>query len=1100
VSKMLQSIRIIKFFAWEPQFIIKIREARAVELAALVKTYLSGIIGSAISNSPPLVVSLVSFGTYTLIAGRDLDASTAFTSLALFNMLAQPMVILPDYVQLLVRALASVKRIADFLEEEELDRYRADFVAGTPAASVKIGFTDASFTWADSTEDNTGSEDEERTFTLRGINVEFPTGALSTVCGGTGAGKSSLVQALLGEMKQTEGKTYLPDSRSATVDPKSGLSLSTAYVAQTAWIMNATVRENIIFGSRFDPERYSRIVEACALTRDFETLEGGDLTEIGEKGINLSGGQKQRISLARAAYSTASIVLLDDPLSAVDAPTARHLFDKCICGFMAGRTRILVTHATGLALPRTDFLVVLKSGTIAAQGAVATVIDHPAVAAIVSKETLAAGEERVASEVKSDVPETAHVIKDHSKKATKIIKAEKKAQGSVKWSVYKAYFKAAGGVWPLWLCFTAERLSKIASDYWVKNWAEAAKGPANSTTVASVLADSPSPLFSAAILFAQDAPARLFNSLNAPESEVDVGYYIKIYAALGFLYVIMNMTRSVVRAVGTYRAARAIHEQLVANVMSAPTSYFDSTPVGRILNVFSSDMKAVDTQVMMSVAMSIMTLVTAASIIVICSTITPWFLLGLFPLGFIYKWVATMYTIPSRDLKRLNSTTRSPIYAQFSETLNGVATIRAYGQESRFIVENANRVNANVRPFWYMWLANRWFGVRSSFISSVVALAAGSAVVLASDVISSGMAGLALLYVLSFSESLVYGVRFYSMMEMALNSVERIEDYKTIRHEGTAVIEGTRPPADWPSRGAIDVKNLTVRYAADGEPVLKNLTFSINAQEKIGIVGRTGAGKSTLSLAFLRILDHIDGTICIDDIDTSKIGLRDLRSNLTIIPQDPVLFSGTVRSNLDPFNESDDAALWAALKASHFLETLQDAATTSTPSEDASSSLSAASTVGSDDTASLIKPSATPVLPAFTLDDTVTDSGSNFSQGQRQLLCLARALLRTPRVVILDEATASVDNLTDAAIQKTIREDFAHCTVLTVAHRLRTIVDYDRVLVLDKGEVVEYGYPDRLLEIEGGWFRRMCEQTGEMDELVEIARVKGLARDGTTAL
>ncbi|RKO88298.1 hypothetical protein BDK51DRAFT_48494 [Blyttiomyces helicus] len=742
------------------QILRVIREARAVELSAPVKTYLSSIIGAAISNTPPLVVSLLSFGTYTLIAGKDLDASTAFTSLALLNMLPH----VESYFLSTPPSLfeADIKRISDFLEEEELNLYRSDFAAGAPSKSVKIGFTDASCTWADSTKETVGSEDEEH------FHPPWPQ-----------------------QMKQTEGKTYLPDSRSATVDPKTGLSLSTAYVAQTPWIMNATV---------------------------------------------------------------------------------------------------------GIA-PR-----------------------------------------------------------------------------------------------------------RIASDYWVKQLAEDSKVPANSTTVASVLADSPStPLFSAAVLFTYDTPARVFNSLNAPESEVDVGYYIKIYTALGLLYFFMTMTRSVVRAVGTYRAARAIQEQLVANVMSAPTSYFESTPVGRILNVFSSDMKAVDTQVMMSVAMSIMTLVTAVSIIVICSTITPWFLLGLFPLG--------------------------------------------------------------------------------------------SAIVLASDAISSGMAGLTLIYVLSFSESLVYGVRFYSMMEMALNSVERIEDQETIRNEGAAVIEETRPPADWPTRGAIDVKILTVRYAADDEPILKNLTFSINAQEKIGIVGRTGAGKSTLSLAFLRILDHIDGTICIDDIDTSKIGLRDLRSNLTIIPQDPVLFSGTVRSNLDPFNESDDAALWAALKASHFLETLQDAATTSTPSEDASSSLSAASTVGSDDTASLIKPSTTPVLPAFTLNDTVTDSGSNFSQGRRQLLCIARALLRTPRVVILDGATASVDNLTDAAIQKNYP-----CTVLTVAHRLRTIVDFDRVLVLDKGEVVEYEYPDRLLEIEGEWFRRMCEQTGEMNELVEIARVKGLARDGTAAL
>ncbi|RKO92749.1 hypothetical protein BDK51DRAFT_18442, partial [Blyttiomyces helicus] len=608
VNEMLQSIRIIKFFAWSPQFIKRIREARAVELATLVKVFIAGAIFAILSNCPPLLISLVTFAAYTSVFGYTLDAQTAFTSLALFNMLAQPMLIFPDY----------------------------------------------------------------RTFTLRNLDIEFPVGKLSAVCGSTGSGKSSLIQALLGEMNQSEGKAYLPDSRRAVVDPATGLSLSTAYVAQTAWIMNATVRDNILFGSRYDPERYSRVIEACALTRDLETLQGGDLTEIGEKGINLSGGQKQRISLARAAYSTASIVILDDPLSAVDAPTARHLFDECICGFMAGRTRILVTHATGLALPRTDFLVVLKSGSAIAQGSVASVMANPEVEDIISKESLAAGEERAAADAKakSDAPAVAAptVVKDHSKKATKLIKKEKKAVGSVKLSVYLGYFAAAGGLWPIWLVVICERLLKIFSDLWIKEWSTAGSEQANATFVATALSSPQAPLFSAAVLFNIDFPATLLNSLGESTAP-DAWHYIRVYALISFGFVVMNVLRSAVRGMAAYRAARVLHERLVENVLRAPTSYFDSTPVGRILNVFSSDVKALDLQTMGSITFSMITFVSGVSVIIVCAGVTPFFFLGLIPLGLVYRQIAVMYTIPSRDLKRLNSTTRSPIYAQFTETL-----------------------------------------------------------------------------------------------------------------------------------------------------------------------------------------------------------------------------------------------------------------------------------------------------------------------------------------------------------------------------------------------------------------------------------------------
>ncbi|RKO93073.1 P-loop containing nucleoside triphosphate hydrolase protein, partial [Blyttiomyces helicus] len=1028
-NEVLASIRIIKYFAWESQFAARIREARAAELSLIVWQFVARYMDMVIWNITPLLVSLVTFWALTILAGRELDATVAFTALSLFRVLRNPMTDFPDVLSDIFDATASYRRIRSFLDEKELERYSLKAELTSPLTGgvdplPVAGFSDATFSWSDA------GADDRLGFTLANVDVDFPLGALSSICGATGAGKSSLVQALLGEMKCVSGRVHLPISSYDGDVLGCNQHRGVAYVAQTAWLMNGTVRENICFGYKYDPERYQAVVQACALVKDFQTFPGGDLTEVGEKGINLSGGQKQRISLARAAYSPAAFLLLDDPLSAVDAPTARHLFEQCIVGLLAGRTRILVTHAVTLALPRTDFLLVLKNGAVLAQGAPSTVLALPHVAGIMSHEELLASEREQSAVVQAEV-----VVADHAegKAASKLIQKERKEQGAVTRKLYLAYFWAAGGLLfllPVAFAQCLRRGSLVGTDWWLKKWAEAyrTKGPG--------------------------------------EGEgVDVEWYLWMYVAwigLVFSSLIISFFAA---TIGAFRAGKSFHEALVDRILGAPVSFFDQTPLGRILNRFSKDISSVDNRVMNACVHFTAQTFAVGYICLVCIIITPIVVVGIIPIGFMYRWVARLYLSSSRELKRIDSITRSPIYAQFSETLTGAPTIRAYGHESRFSREMQDRIDDNHRAHWWMFAVNTWFGLRTGAISALCALCAGLAIVSVATQIDPGYAGLALLYALSFADNLVLVVRAHANLEMELNSVERVAEYLNIQQEPPTIIEGCRPPANWPSKGEIVVKDLSVRYSPDADPVLKDVSFAIRGGEKVGIVGRTGAGKSTLSLALFRIIDEIHGSILIDGVDTATLGLRDLRSNLTIIPQDPVLFTGSVRSNVDPFSEHPDYVIWGALQRSRFLASL--------------------------DKEHAIDSGEGMLSPSFSLDAYVAENGGNFSQGQKQLLCLARALLRLQRtpIVVLDEATASVDDATDTAIQATIRgEEFKHCTVLCVAHRLRTVADYDRILVLDHGRLVESGTPWDLLQLEDGWFRKMCAETADYPLLLELAR------------
>jgi ABC-type multidrug transport system fused ATPase/permease subunit len=537
---------------------------------------------------------------------------------------------------------------------------------------------------------------------------------------------------------------------------------------------------------------------------------------------------------------------------------------------------------------------------------------------------------------------------------------------------------------------------------------------------------------------------------------------------------------------GSLTASWKIHKRLMESVTRAKFKFFDVTPLGQLMNRFSKDLEAVDQEVA-PIAIGVMSCALAIVVTVALITIiTPGFLVAAIIISAMYFFVGKFYLRSSRDLKRIESVQRSPLFQQFGETLSGITTIRAYGDEKRFIRDNMLRINTHSRPFIYLWAANRWLAFRIDVVGDLVSFFAGAFVVLSIGKIDAGSAGLSLSYAISFTENVLWLVRLYAMNEQNMNSVERIKEYLDVEQEAEAVIEDTRPAANWPSEGSVEFINYTTRYRADLDPVLKDISFKIKPLEKVGIVGRTGAGKSSLALALFRGLEAEQGKILIDNVDIGLIGLQDLRESITIVPQDPTLFTGTIRSNLDPFNLFTDEDIFTALRRVQLIGAATSTTNPSTPivSRPATPGL----TLNDQDTSAGTSTPITNKNVFLDLSSSVTESGNNLSQGQRQLLCLARALLKNPKVLMMDEATASIDYNTDSKIQETIRE--LKSTIITIAHRLQTIVDYDKVLVLDKGQVVEYGHPHELLKKDGkdAVFKSMCEMSGDLESLKAAAK------------
>ncbi|KAK8850432.1 hypothetical protein IAR55_004350 [Kwoniella newhampshirensis] len=1143
MSELIGAIQFIKFFAWLEQWKERAADARRKEMKQMIRSLLNSIAFSLLWYIAPILVTLVSFFCYIVIAKRELTVSIAFTAISLFGMLRMPLNIIPTFAVMFLQANVCVKRIEDFLNEDEVP----DWVSSLKRSSnprddgpTKIAFENATFRWNTggqsenpkpdakkanapepaSSQDSTavGSETPETpVFTLSDLNVNFPIGQLTVVTGPTGAGKTAILVALLGEMELLTGKSYLPKN-TTQVDSATGLRNSIAYTAQTPWLQQKSIKDNILFGEKFEEKRYEMVLDACALNPDLNMLEDGDETEIGAKGISLSGGQKARVALARAIYSYTQHVLLDDPLAAVDSHTAKHLTDKCLNGpILANRTVILVSHHVELLLPSSDYLVRVVDGRIDAQGTPDELRAKGELDGLVAMETAEARQEEPVTadaEVDQEVQVAEQTEEKKPKKkgpGKKLVHDEERTVGNVKWETYRLYIVAATAMTWVWtiVVLILSQVANIAERYWLKVWGEAyATQSTSQPTVFTmfkpaaldytqsyhhtdlyqhILHHDPA-AFSVNMSTMAEVGATDLKS-HFPSVQTNPTFYLNVYTAILLGSALLAVTSSAIGSWSAYRAAITLHDRLLDSVLRATVRFFNVTPVGRIINRFSKDIEVIDSTLNGSLRTVIVYFASLIGAVVVVAVIIPWFLVPAAIISYLYYKYSVLYLHVGRSLRRLEATSRSPIFSGFGELLDGVTTVRAFSVEARFMEQLCNQVDKMLQAHYYYWMMNRWpqlllrfdcLGAVSVVLTTLFAL---------SGAIPAGSAGMAIVSSQSFVSACYWVSRFWGQLEMDFNSVERVQEYLTIPHEPPAIIPENRPPAYWPSNSGsadfLSVRDVEIKYAPDLPTVFKG-SFDIKAGEKIGLIGRTGSGKSTLAMAFLRFNDPTSGSIWLDGIDITKIGVDDLRSRITYIPQDAVLFSGTVRENLDPFNEHTDDELLDALSRVNL-----GSQESRLPSRVASTAHVASLAVDDQKAPSLVG-SATGAggKVTITLTTEVSAGGSNFSQGQRQLVAMARALLRRSNLIIMDEATASVDFATDEAIQTAIRAEFKSSTLLTIAHRLSSVIDYDRLLVLSDGKVAEFDTPMNLLRKEESLFKSLCEKSGRYKDLYKAAEKK----------
>ena len=922
-NEVLSNIRIIKFFAWEQRFMALVEEKRASELRHLRRRYTVWAIAATLWAGTPVLITFLSFLFYTKVERKDLIPSIAFTALSLFQILRIPLDQVADMVAHVQESKVSVDRVEEFLNEPETDKYQQlKHQEVDEDDNPRVGFENATFSWGAK-----GNPNDEA-FKLMNLNINFKVGQLNVISGPTGSGKTSILMALLGEMSLLHGYVYLPGGKSyedLKPNPETCLTESVAYCAQQAWLANATIKENILFANPFDARRYKEVIVACSLQRDLEILDNGDQTLVGEKGVTLSGGQKQRVSLARALYSRARYVLLDDVLSAVDSHTARWIFDQALLGpLMYNRTCILVTHNISLCLPHSEYAVVLDNGRVAAQGSPDEVIDSGKLSEDISKSRpQSRGPSRVTSTMHFDVDGEDAIAEMHFKQAngyahgdisnvngTKSTSntgyTETKAEGGVKLIIILLYLKAMGNWW-YWilaaLMFGAQQISSVATNVWIRQWANAYAEKSISIlgnhripplTHVSGISGLGTCLTSGTCnwgLPVLSHPTQIWSNANVnvfSNEDVNSSYYLSVYAVLGLTFMLITLLREGILFTGSLTASKRIHSQLMERVARAKFRFFDSTPLGQIMNRFSKDIESVDQEIAPVAVGVVHCLASILTIVVLISVITPGFLIpGIF-ISILYFLIGKFYINSSRDLKRLESVQRSPLYQQFGETLSGMTTIRAYGHERRFILENMSRVNTHNRPFIFLWAANRWLAFRVDVVGAMVSFFAGVFVVLSVGHIDAGAAGLAMTYAVTFTENVLWFVRLYASNEQNMNSIERIKEYLDVEQEAPPITE-IKPPGSWPSRGAVEFVNYSTRYRKEFDLVLKKITFKVLPGEKVGVVGRTGAGKSSLALALFRALEAENGMIVVDDVDIGLIGLQDLRESIVMVPQGKVM-------------------------------------------------------------------------------------------------------------------------------------------------------------------------------------------------------------------
>ncbi|KAF7354869.1 Multidrug resistance-associated ABC transporter [Mycena sanguinolenta] len=1038
MNEILGAIRMIKFMAWERKFESRTMEIRDRELRYQRLTYIITVLWNAIWNASPVVCCCASFWHFAVVRQQTLTPSIAFTSVILFNELKFALSVLPNSMINFLQVAISLRRIEKYLGLAE--------VAPVPPLerqSQAISFQFCSVTWPQNTSSTPTNTPHK--FILADLNFAFPTGELSLICGKLGSGKSLLLLALLGEAQVVAGQMTCPRSPSGFLASCSENEISQkdwlvegmcAYVPQVSWLRNASIRQNILFHLPFDKERYERTLEACALTNDLTILEDGDETEIGELGVTLSGGQRVRVSLARAIYSRASILLLDDVFSAVDAHTAHHLFHTCLKGELAeGRTVILVSHHVRLCASGASFIVALDNGQVQFQGNREEFHNSDVMNTLLHSTILVADDQKESIQVQVESTSTGkngHAVLATDSTVTakekaaprKLIEEETRKKGNVAGNIWSIYIRAYGDAWYWVTCsavFIAATLSAVLENGWLSYWS-GGRGPEDPT------------------------------------------YYITIFTILSATGLILTTGRWLILYSGSIHASGILYKRLLEAVLFADIRFHDTSSRGRVLNRFGKDFEGIDSGLsehlgyLVIYGMSAITSVAAMSFV---GGIP--FTLAVLVIGIVfYKATLTTYVQICRDVQRLESATKSPIYSAYSENIAGVAVIRAFGASSKILRDVLRHLDVNSNAFYWTWGLNRWLSIRFDFLAATV-MCIVAAVCILNKNIPASLAGLALAFSKTVAGDVLFLIRRWVRLQQSMVSVERVNEYCEIAQEPPEFMD-PRPPASWPEAGAIQCQDLVIRYAPGLPAVLHKLTFDIKPGEKVGILGRTGSGKSTLALSFLRFVTPSEGAITIDGWDISKVGLADLRSKITIIPQDPTILSGTLRSTLDVFGEYSDAEIFEALRRVHLI-----------PSSDPSS-----------------ETLDTMNLNIFrNLDSLVSEGGENLSAGEKQLLCMARALLKRSKILLMDEATASVDYATDELIGKTISEEFAHSTMLTIAHRIRSVVTYDKIMVLDQGKIAEFDRPATLLANPSSKFFALCKATGS-HEFQMLKKLAGL--------
>lgn len=1158
INEMLQGMLGVKMAAWEDGLGQTVKRARQKELNSVWWANFYECASNTIFDFLPMLCAAVAIASYGFLVQGDVRASTIFTAFSIFASLQGPIADVSWLYTQFLKSVVSIQRVSDFLLLDEAtgvdsneERCPDEGIAESTNNAIRI--TNGTFFWVNpnspaasgdddtsaapakqskaktklcfsswcgsssssisqAVTDDVGDEaDRAPAAALSNITCEVRRGSLTAIIGPVGSGKSSLCNAILGEMYRTAGSIAV----SGTV----------AYAAQTPWILNATLRDNILFGQPYNAERYQEVINVCQLEHDISMLKGGDQTEIGEKGINLSGGQKQRVSVARAAYSSASIVLLDDPLSALDPGVGAKVFHKCIAGLMKGRTVVLVANQLNF-LHKCDWIVVLsgssgllpngeddgidddddvypdgdaknndaatallgengkrsseeegreernkktmgKGGYIAEQGTYADLNDAGQEFArmlhrftkLHSKVKRQVSGENVPDHKGDNNDENNHnhnnANSNDGSTKDKLIEEEERAEGAVTMEVYRAYVTSGNTcTFMLIALFSlAWQLMVVFSKQWVAFWTEDASNGytdyfrhhpiGNNTNTNDV-----------DLLQGYHIIDPVDNNTHPDGNDKEgmgmaLMYYCGVYVALTFAVFFSMVLMYLSLVFFAFKSSTKTHDDLLASVLRAPMSFFDTTPLGRIVARFSEDIKTLDTSTIHIISWLFQVVLEIASTLVVISYSTPYFLVALPFMAVVYIRTLRIYRPINRELKRLDSTSRSPIFAHFSESLTGLSSIRAFNRQSDFLATASDRINANSRVTYNMRMSECWLGSNLGLMNSTIVTLAGVFAVQAVNAghLSPSQAGMSLSFSISVSHALNMIILAVAQVEQEMNSYERVRHYTTnIDHEAPSESQ-TPPNPTWPQHGQIVVKDLKMRYRPDTPLVLKGVSFTVQGGERIGIVGRTGSGKSTLMLALLRLVEPErlkgdPGPIFLDGVDTCTLGLSELRRAISIVPQLPVIFSGTVRSNLDLFNQCTDAQLWAALEKTNLKDLVG-----SYPDK---------------------------------LQHKVSEGGSNFSQGQTQLLCLARAMLEKSRVLLLDEATSSIDFETDELIQRTIRTPSSfggQCTVITIAHRINTVIDNDKILVLDAGQVVEYDAPATLLANKSSKLSSMVQQT-----------------------